>query len=1050
MKLIGSRYEVVDRLGAGGMGTVYLVHDKLRNQKVALKQVLLSNDEQRLALTREFRTLSTLRHPNIVSVIEYGSHENQPYFTMEYLPNSQPFDHSPGQKMERVIQMLQALGYLHRRGILHRDLKPGNVLVTAEEIVKVLDFGLAGSVSSAKNGVVEDAVGTLHYMAPELFQGHPPTVGSDLWAVGVMLCEILTDRHPFATDIPTNLLLSILTESPDLSGIDEEVAEVALRLLSKDYAERYTSALDVIRDLCAAVGIEQAPESWAQRESFLQAAAFVGRDFEYQCLIDALKAVASGTSQLWLIGGEAGAGKSRILDEVRTRALVDGFIVLQGQAIEGGLPYQLWRDPARKLVLGAPMPDLTASVLKELVPDIGHLLDRDVADLPALDVKAHRDRLMAALLERLKVQTSPIIMMLEDLHWASESLDLLKMLLPHLVSLPVMIIGSYRNDEKPTLHEQFPSARLLVLERLTLEAVAALSSSMIGAENATPELVERLTRETEGNALFMVEVMRALAEEAGSLHEISRKSLPDKILAGGMVAVLRRRLARVPEWALDTLKLAAVIGRIIDLRVLKAAGVQNIDRWLQACAESAVLEPYSGEWRFSHDRLRETLLHNLTDLAALHQKAALALEAVYPDDVGYSEALAQHWRIAGNPEREVDHILKAAEQLVMVSDDYERAERLLQRGHDLNLPHTRAALLLWSGYAASKQSRFADAVTAFQSSLEADPAPGLKALLLNRFGELLLRQGKHIEAGEYVRQARVVAEQVNDQRNIALSLNLLGIVSYYQGDPSAARALFEDSLRIGRAIQHRHSAASSLNNLGNVAVSQGQYEAAHAYLEDSLRIEREIGNRSGVAGTLNNLGNVSIYQGKYQAARDYSAETLRIYHEIGDRRGKAFSLENFASAAFQQGDIIAARDAFEESLAISLEIGARNISVYAEAGLVMVLSQIGGRESARQHLINALRTAYELDGPPLMLLALLGASYWLKGQDERVAQWLGLMAEKGGARIKDDGRFKQQMAVMRAALGQETFDAALEQGKLLDMKAVVQGLLGELEAQNPT
>jgi len=107
MTLIGSRYEVVDTLGAGGMGVVYLVNDKLRNQQVALKQVLLSNEIQRLAITREFRTLSTLRHPNIVSVIEYGSHENQPYFTMYYLHNAQPLDQSSDHKIELFIQMLQ-------------------------------------------------------------------------------------------------------------------------------------------------------------------------------------------------------------------------------------------------------------------------------------------------------------------------------------------------------------------------------------------------------------------------------------------------------------------------------------------------------------------------------------------------------------------------------------------------------------------------------------------------------------------------------------------------------------------------------------------------------------------------------------------------------------------------------------------------------------------------------------------------------------------------------------------------------------------------------
>lgn len=1046
MTLIGSRYEVVDTLGEGGMGVVYLAHDKLRNYRVALKQVLLSDDAQRLAITREFRTLSTLRHPNIVSVIEYGSHEGQPYFTMEYLPNSQPFDKAVNQNIDLFIQMLQALGYLHRRGILHRDLKPANVLVTANSVVKVLDFGLAGN-TGGKGGAPEGAVGTITYMSPELFQEEPPSVGSDLWAVGVMLCQALTGHHPFDSSSPTNLLISLFNDEADLSGMDEEISEVVARLLSKDTATRYTNALDVIRDLCNAAGIELAPESKAHRESFLQAAAFVGRDYEYQCLADALKTAANGTSQLWLIGGEAGAGKSRLLDEVRTRALVDGFVVLQGQGVErGGLPYQVWRDPARKLVLGTPMSDLTASVLKELVPDIGHLLGREIHDIPTLDAKAHRDRLMAAILERLKAPSSPVLMILEDLHWANEGLDLLKMLLPTLQGMPVIVVGSYRNDEKPTLPDAFPTANLLTLERLTLEAVAALSTSMIGAENATPELVERLTRETEGNALFMVEVVRALAEEAGSLQDISRKSLPDRILAGGMIAVLRRRLARVPAWALDTLKLAAVLGRVIDIPVLKAAGVQDIEAWLHACAEAAVLEPYSGEWRFSHDRLRETLLHNLTDLSPLHEKASLALEAVYPDNLDYAEALAHHWRIAGNAEREGHYIVKAAEHLVAVSDDYERADRLIQRGLELNQPHIRAALMLWAGYGASKQGRFPEAVTAFKSGLEADPSPDLKALILNRFGEVCLRLGQHVDAVNYVTQAKTIAEQNNDQRNIAVSLNLLGILAYYQGDAAKARQSFEESLVIGRAIGNRPSTSSSLNNLGNVAVFQGDYDAACKYIEESLQLERAAGNRSGMAGSLNNMGNVAVYQGDYETARTYFEDTLQIYRDIGDRRGLAFSLENLGTVAFYQDDLKSACAAFEESLVICNEIGVRNISVYSESGLVIVLTHLGEgkRSRARDHLINALKTALELDAQLLMLLALLGASYWMQGQDERVAQWIGLMGEKGGSKIKEDARFKRQQEALRARLGVKAFEEAVEHGKTLDAKSVVQALLAEL------
>jgi tetratricopeptide (TPR) repeat protein len=610
---------------------------------------------------------------------------------------------------------------------------------------------------------------------------------------------------------------------------------------------------------------------------------------------------------------------------------------------------------------------------------------------------------------------------------------------------------------------------------------------MLGAEKATPELVERLTRETEGNALFIVEVMRALAEEAGSLHNITHHSLPARILASGMVAILRRRLSKVPVWALETLKLAAIVGRLIDLPVLKAAGIADLDTWLQTCAEAAVLEPYSGEWRFSHDRLREVLLQDLAELATLHEKAARAIEAVYGDNVNYAEALAQHWRIAGNAEREVHFILKAAEQLLEFSGAYARAESLLKRGLDLNLAHTRIELLMWLGLTEEKQAHYDEAIDYYQTALTDAALHPLYASLLNKVGNSFRLQSKYPEAADYAQRARVLAEETNDQRNIAASFSILGIVARSQGNYQAARTYHENSLYIQRAIGNWQGVARSLSNLGTMMRNQGDYQAAHIYHKDSLHIFQEIGDRIGTSNCLNNLGVTAINQGDYtaastyfedclrirreigdpwgiasslsnlglvalnqdniQAARTYQEESLRIRREIGDRRGIASNLENLGTLAFYQEDYQAARAAYEESLTICREIGARNIAGDAMAGLIMVLVQLGEREVARQTLIDALHTSQELNAPPLMLLVLLGAASWSQ-DNQRAAEWIGLMLEQGDALLRDDIELKRLSNKLCVALGNDVYNLALERGKSLDVHSVIASLLAELEPTN--
>lgn len=302
LKLIGRRYQLVEKLGEGGMGEVYRALDRLTGQELALKQVtvnaedLLFNSRSRstdfrLALAQEFKTLASLRHPNIISVLDYGfDAERQPYFTMDFLQKPRSIlaagaERTIDTKINLLVQMLQALAYLHRRGILHRDLKPDNVLVITNDLpgegqqVKVLDFGLA---VAAKHYVETSdvVVGTLPYMAPEVLKGEAPTEAADLYAVGVMAYQLFAGRHPYNLNDMTQLIQDVAYTPVDISEVDveEAIGVVLQRLLAKTPDSRYPSANQVIIALCDAVKKTVPSETAAIRESFLQSAQFVGRE----------------------------------------------------------------------------------------------------------------------------------------------------------------------------------------------------------------------------------------------------------------------------------------------------------------------------------------------------------------------------------------------------------------------------------------------------------------------------------------------------------------------------------------------------------------------------------------------------------------------------------------------------------------------------------------------------------------------------------------------------------------------------------------------------
>ena len=259
---IGTRYRLLEKLGEGGMGSVYRATDRLTRQTVALKRVTLpeqflkfgstdKTSDLRLALAQEFKTLASLRHPNIISVLDYGfDHNEQPYFTMELLENAQSLiaagqSQSLEYQLELIIQVLQALLYLHRRGIIHRDLKPDNVQVV-DGHVKVLDFGLAVSreyIFQQEDGIA----GTLDYMAPEVLMGKSPSEASDLYAVGVMAYELFAGRRLFSAK-SSSVVNEILSKEIDVASlaIGDQLKSALKRLLAKKPEDRFSNAQELI------------------------------------------------------------------------------------------------------------------------------------------------------------------------------------------------------------------------------------------------------------------------------------------------------------------------------------------------------------------------------------------------------------------------------------------------------------------------------------------------------------------------------------------------------------------------------------------------------------------------------------------------------------------------------------------------------------------------------------------------------------------------------------------------------------------------------------
>ncbi len=1075
--LVSNRYQRLSRLGAGAMGAVYRVQDRLTGSELALKEVHLADslfdvdsqmgtidvDDPRIALANEFQTLASLRHPNIISVLDYGFDDAlRPYFTMTLLNEPQtllevaadlPLTH----QIKLLIQLLAALAYIHRRGILHRDLKPNNVLVK-DQHVYMLDFGLAIQREADTGG---QTAGTLAYIAPEVLVGNAPTEAADLYAVGVIIYEMLSGEHPYDLGSTTNLINDILTRTVDVTALNvpEKLQTVLDQLLAKNPSERFTDAHRVIEVLCDAVGMPVPEESVEIRESFLQAATFVGRERELATLRDAIDVIATDTQgNAYLIGGESGVGKSRLLEEVSTWAMVNGVMVLRGQmASDGGLSYQLWRDLLRRLVLMVTIGESEAPLLKTLITDLPELLGVPVDDITETGDMQTRLLLVINNVFQRALSTRPILLILEDLHWATESLTVLEQLTPLVKELPLLIVGTYRNDERPNMPETLPLMEVLTLERLRPDEIEQLSQSMLGVTGVRGEVVELLQRETEGNVFFLVEVVRALAEEAGSLSEIGKATLPANVFAGGVRRIVQRRLERIPEWAQYALKVTAVAGRQLDLDLLRVAlSDVDMDKFITVCSNAAVFDVQDGRWRFAHDKLREFVLDSLIpfELARYHRTIAEAFETVYADYLAdYATKLVYHWSEAGNDDKEALYLVKAAD-VMLQQNEYREMKRLYERALELktykNAENPRKALadLMYGMGRATYFLSDYDAVKEWHTNAleiyrELNDSYGI-AEAIAALGEILIRQFKNDEALPLVLESRELYDSIGKRKKVAYADMNLGIIYAQKDEMTTARDYFYRAYTLMKEVGQPLDIARGMNNIGAITEALGDYEEAKRYHNEALSIRRTINDRQGIAYSLTNIGTVADKEGDYDTAIELKTEALEILQILGEKMSQSNVLGSLGNIYLKVKQYEDAERSYGKAAVLRKQFG--NVTQVSQSirNLGNVAREQGDYDRAWTHYLQALAYAEEADSDfaKRALLVHVGQLLITIGQLVPATQFLAHVAKHSN---NPDDESSEHLASLAEIMDETTYNKLVEAGE----NATLDSLIAQLRALVP-
>lgn len=738
-----AHYRITGQLGRGGMGEVYLAKDIRLNREVALKLLpreAIADESRRRRFFQEARAASTLNHPNIVTIFDIGEHQGVPFIATELIHGRTLrtiIEERPalGPILRIIEQVAKALAVAHRSGIVHRDIKPDNIMVRDDGYAKILDFGLArlltasGSDTDSRAGTYVQTsagiiVGTLAYMSPEQAQGEAVTPATDIFSLGVVLFEAATGQHPFRGDSRVGLLNAIVSQNPvPPSRLNPEVTSsvetTILRMLEKEAGNR-PSAAEVEESLAALRYEPGAPGPALKVEPTKHT---VGRELERSQLQSCFDQAERGRGQVFCVSGEPGIGKTTLVEEFLAQLHSQGNVgIARGRCSErlaGAEAYlpliealeDLQNDPrSPKTYLIKALAPTWYNQLVTLSPD----RPSDVAVLS--DIKsASQERLKREMFNLLAEasRARPLVLFLDDLHWADDSTtSMLAYLANKFDATRLLIIAAYRPSDLILSKHPFLQVKLdlqtrgrcteIQLDFLTSEEVARYIRQEFHNNRFPPELAAMIFAKTEGSPLFMSDLVRYLRDQ-----EIIAEQEETWVLTREMAAIeaqlpesvrsmIQKKIDQLNEEDRRLLVAASVQGYNFDSSVLsQASGVesseveerleelQRVHSFVRLIDEHEFPDrTVTLRYRFVHVLYQNALYSSLkpTRRAALNSKVANALLSFYGRRATLVALdLAHHFEIAREFPRAADFYLAASQGAFQVFANPE-AQALANRG----------------------------------------------------------------------------------------------------------------------------------------------------------------------------------------------------------------------------------------------------------------------------------------------------------------------------------------------------------------------------------
>ncbi|MBK8138257.1 MAG: protein kinase [Chloroflexi bacterium] len=1023
MTVIGDRYQVETTLGTGGMGVVYRAIDTRTGLTVAVKQLrgdlARRQPEMFERFTREAEALRQLNHPNIVQALDTFEIDDERYIVMEYVPGDdlsvvlQKEGSLPLPRALRIaLEITDALTRAHYLKIVHRDLKPANVLISPDGAARLTDFGVAHLEEMDRVTRTGFTVGTPDYLPPEAFNNEPADERGDIWALGVMLFEMLGGKHPFSAETMPALMVNVLIQpTPDLEVLrpDAPVALIDLvyRMLEKDRAARIPSArlvgaeLEAVMQRSASTPLSTGIRAQVLREQRFetptpepigirsnlpaQTTSFVGREAEVAALSLLLE---SPEVRLITLLGPGGMGKSRLAietaqrvvqrrSELPPRSRIDTdfpfpsgviFISLAGltlqddllSAVADAVGFQFYQSDAPKQQLLDYFRDKSALII---IDNCEHLLD-SLGLLSEILQVAPGIKIIATSRARLNLQGETLFV-IEGMDFPeSVTAD------PTRYSAVQLFVQSARRSKpgfelKPV--DFTPVATICRLVRgmpLGIELAAAwvelLSVSEIAAEVASD--LDFLETEAQ-DAPERHRSLRAVFEHSWELlNDEERKTF-------ARLAVFRGRFIRQAGQAVTGASLRQLMALVNKSLIRRDpdSGVYQIHEMMRQYAEEkleasgeaqAVRQEHSEYYIRALARARKDLIsarqmeaHESIDADLDNVRAAWMWAA----EAGQGEPLADSVHALGifyDVRAQYIEGYAVFEPVVAALSKHPSTREIDRALGWMHAWMTLFKLIFRQGDVAYGH------LLLMREAVTRSRDPECRAMLdfVTGMWERIL--GDAVKSREYERRSAAQFIALNMVWDRSHALCNLALASYFrleatQTDVAMGILAADEALAIQESLGELYLRAHTLEVRGHLSIMVEEYERGARLIEESVGLFRKVGNRLGLASALQDLAWTRAVVGRFAEARTAAEDAYSLYRETGNLAGAAGIQSLRTRIEFFAGEFQASIDLAKDMLALAERVGIGELRMVSYIHLGRAYWASGALEESEEAWRNA-------------------------------------------------------------------------------------------------